>query len=188
MYFLNHLVFKAPCWVLYCNNLPQVIEQSLFLFFRTSASSRPRHRAKMCRRLMEVFRVTLVVLLTAVFLWQTYMAFSKYIKGDTTITFKVKPQILGGYTFSSYNIFPFQALYPDKQTFPRCTVLRDGTECVINTKKYFFYTSISFCAFSRTENDDPNDNDLEWTFREEAADMRKHEGFVAGFEHDVLEV
>ena len=50
----------------------------------------------MCRRLVEVFRVTLVVLLTAVFLWQTYMAFSKYIKGDTTITFKVKPKMPGG--------------------------------------------------------------------------------------------
>ncbi len=29
---MNHLVFKPPCWVLYCNTLPQVIEQSLSLF------------------------------------------------------------------------------------------------------------------------------------------------------------
>ncbi len=70
--------------------------QNYFSYNRISSSARPRHRAKMCRRLVEVFRVTLVVLLTAVFLWQTYMAFSKYIKGDTTITFKVKPKMPGG--------------------------------------------------------------------------------------------
>ncbi len=31
---MNHLVFKPPCRGQYCNTLPQVIEQSLFLFFR----------------------------------------------------------------------------------------------------------------------------------------------------------
>ncbi len=31
---MTHLEFKPPCWVLYYNTLPQVIEQSLFLFFR----------------------------------------------------------------------------------------------------------------------------------------------------------
>ncbi len=44
---MNHLAFKPTFWVLYCNTLPQVIEQRLFLFlfFQELCSWSPASRA-----------------------------------------------------------------------------------------------------------------------------------------------